>query len=160
MDFVHNAGTQTLRTWWRRNFEHCAQRKDPTGFWGRKPSGNWFREPDLLFTKFHQNREFSWKSWIFITTWLTLDPFKLFTTNFLEALPLRIWIHMTSAGAGQEENPNDRQNFAHRPKTWNFRTKKKRPNLGQHGPLPESNITFQASLGKPSLQAMSEMNPK
>ena len=32
--------------------EHCAQLKDPDGFWGLKPSGNWFRESDLLFTRF------------------------------------------------------------------------------------------------------------
>ena len=87
----------------RRNFEHCAQRKDPTGFWGRKPSGNRSQKPNLLLTGFHQNSEFSWKSWFFVTTWPTLGPFKLSPMNFLEVLPFRIWISMISTGAGREE---------------------------------------------------------
>ena len=55
---------------------------------------------------------------------------------------------MILAGAGQEEIENDWQDHEHRPKTWNFPTKKIRPNLGQYctGHLREV-LLFKPVLG-------------
>ena len=69
-------------------------------------------------TNFHQNHIFLWKSWILITTWSTLMPFKLLTMNFLEALPFTNWIHMILIRAGQDENANDRPDHEHIPNMW------------------------------------------
>ena len=59
------------RTWWRRNFEYCAQRRNPIDFKGLGPSGNWFHELISIITYFHQNPDFSPKFGIFTTTSLT-----------------------------------------------------------------------------------------
>ena len=60
-----------------------------------------------------------------------LGPLKLFTTNFLEALELRIWILMIKTGAGQEEIENDRQNQEHSPKNQPKNMNSYRPSFSQ-----------------------------
>ena len=42
-----------------------------------------------------------------------LMPLELFTINFLEALPFRIWNYMLTASSGQKENENDFQTNEH-----------------------------------------------
>ena len=75
----------------------------PRGFSRLKPSGNRPRGLDLLLTRFHQNSWFSLEIWNFTTMSQTWNPFKLFTTNFLEALRFRIWNYMMKSQTGQKE---------------------------------------------------------
>ena len=58
----------------------------PPGFWGLTPSGNHVFSPDLLFTSFQQNRDFSSKIWNFITKLQTLETF---STDFSGSSPLQ-----------------------------------------------------------------------
>ena len=64
---------------------------------------------------------------------LTWNPLKLFPRNFSEADICTIWNYIMKSQTGQKENQNEWQTSEHRPKTWNFRTKKIRPNLDQQG---------------------------
>ena len=78
----------------------------PWIFWGLKPSGN--RSFSFVFCSGNfKNSWFSWKFWNFITMSQTWNAFKLFTTNFLEALALKIWILTSKSSTGQKEIEDD-----------------------------------------------------
>ena len=74
------------------------------------------------------------KIWNFVTMSQTLTPFKLFTTNFLEALVLKGWILILKSPTGQKEIENDLQDLEHRPKMCQNFDKKIGPNFGQDDP--------------------------
>ena len=123
--------TREWCTWLRQNFEHCAQRRTLVDFEVSNPPEIALVSLIWLFRDFSKIQDFHENYEIFITMWLTLPPFKLFPTNFLEALPFRIWNYMTLPGAGQKEIQIWRLDPEKSSFFQNFRTNSSRPWFSQ-----------------------------
>ena len=97
-----------------------------------------------------------WPNFIFFMSMgPTLTHLKLWPQNFSEADTCTIWNYNMKSQTGQKENANVGQTFEHKPKMWNFCTKKIDPRFNQFGPDHHRVVLlFKAGLKKPSLQAI------
>ena len=95
--------TPTKHVWRRRNFEHCAQRKDPRGFWGLKLSGNRSQKLDLLITRFHENQNFQENHEFSSPRKSTLTTPELLTRNFPEHIRFTDLFFNALSQTGQKE---------------------------------------------------------